>query len=54
MNEILRRFILEVLICASRAFTNLHLRQEREPDPAESNKDQYKSAKDKTTSKAEH
>ena len=54
MNETLKRFILQVFICASSAFFNLHLRQEREPDAAESTKDQYKSENDKTTSKAEH
>ena len=54
MNEVLKRFIMEVLVGTSRAFFNLHFEQHKEADSTKSYEDQNITADNNNASKAEH
>lgn len=54
MNEVLKRFIMEVLVGTSRAFLNLHFEQHKEADSTKSFEDQNMPADNNKASNVEH
>lgn len=54
MNEVLKRFFLQVFICASNAFLNLQIGQERKLYFSEFTKDHNETGKDDKAPKVEY